>query len=182
MLKNLSDPDRSSKCSCGQMVPDSYDADPSCCSRGTELLFTWRMNGNFEIRLNNRLMDVFPRPDLAKGMFFEYMRSDDPISPEARMRFADGIPSLIAPLPFEGKSSSSSSSSSQKKPKKAKEKFDVDVGAVLNFARGTANNFANGVKKNVLELQVSERAEYCERESAKFRAKLLLTATSILLN
>lgn len=42
-------------------------------------------------------MDVFPRPDIAKGLFSEYL-NDNPISVDARAHFADGFPFLLAPL------------------------------------------------------------------------------------
>ncbi len=50
MLAKISSPLNPSRCSCGQLAPESYRADPSCCSRGTELVFTWRKNGNLEVR------------------------------------------------------------------------------------------------------------------------------------
>jgi hypothetical protein len=43
-------------------------------------------------------MDRFPRPDIAEGIFYEYLRYDDPISPELRERVVDGFPFLLAPL------------------------------------------------------------------------------------
>lgn len=43
-------------------------------------------------------MRVFPRPDIAAGIFFDYLRYDDPISPELRERVVDGFPFLLAPL------------------------------------------------------------------------------------
>jgi len=61
-----------SRCSCGQVPPPDVSADHGCCARGTELLFTWRQNGNFEVRLDGRVMDVFEgRSDLAMGIFYE---------------------------------------------------------------------------------------------------------------
>lgn len=95
-LKILSK-ENSSNCSCGQSAPPEFDANPTCCARGTELVFTWRKNGNFEIRLDGRVMDVFPRPDIAKGIFWEYL-NDNPISLDAKAHFADGFPFLLAPL------------------------------------------------------------------------------------
>jgi hypothetical protein len=41
--------DNPSKCSCGSIAPEEYGADPSCCARGTELVFTWRKNGDVEV-------------------------------------------------------------------------------------------------------------------------------------
>lgn len=43
-------------------------------------------------------MDSFPRPDIAAGIFFEYLRYDDPISPELRDNVVLGFPFLLAPL------------------------------------------------------------------------------------
>lgn len=43
-------------------------------------------------------MESFPRPDIAKGILFEYLRYDDPISPEFRENVVQGFPFLLAPL------------------------------------------------------------------------------------
>jgi len=43
-------------------------------------------------------MEVFPRPDIAEGIFYEYLRYDDPISPDLREHVVDGFPFLLAPL------------------------------------------------------------------------------------
>ena len=43
-------------------------------------------------------MDIFPRPDVAEGIFYEYLRYDDPISVDFRDRVVDGFPFLLAPL------------------------------------------------------------------------------------
>jgi hypothetical protein len=43
-------------------------------------------------------MDIFPHPEIGKGIFFEYLRGDDPMSMDARNHFADGFPFLLAPL------------------------------------------------------------------------------------
>jgi hypothetical protein len=43
-------------------------------------------------------MDILPRPDIAKGIFFEYLRFDDPISPDFREHVVDGVPFLLGPL------------------------------------------------------------------------------------
>ena len=97
MQQKILSKENSSNCSCGQVAPPEYSADPSCCARGTELVFTWRKNGDFEIRLDGRVMDIFHRPDIAKGIFSEYM-NDDPISRDAKAHFTDGFPFLLAPL------------------------------------------------------------------------------------
>lgn len=51
-----------------------------------------------QVRLNGRLMDTFTRPDIAEGIFYEYLRHDDPISPDLRDRVVDGFPFLLGPL------------------------------------------------------------------------------------
>jgi hypothetical protein len=51
-----------------------------------------------QLRIDGRLIDVFSQPDIAPGIFFEYLRGDDPISMEARNNFVDGFPFLLAPL------------------------------------------------------------------------------------
>ena len=43
-------------------------------------------------------MDSFPRPDVGYGIFFEYMRLDDPFSPDFIERAVDGFPHLLSPL------------------------------------------------------------------------------------
>jgi hypothetical protein len=42
-------------------------------------------------------MDIFPRPDMARGIFSEYL-NNNPISQDAKSHFADGFPFLLAPL------------------------------------------------------------------------------------
>ena len=51
MLRTIQSEENSSNCSCGQSAPSEYEADPTCCARGTEMVFTWRKNGDFEVRL-----------------------------------------------------------------------------------------------------------------------------------
>jgi len=98
MLQTIMDKENTSRCSCGQIAPESYQADSTCCARGTEVVFTWRKNGNLELRLDGRTVDIFPSPDVARGIFYEYLRGDDPISYDARDHFSDGFPFLLAPL------------------------------------------------------------------------------------
>jgi len=98
MLNKIKSGDNPGSCSCGQVAPEEYKADPTCCARGTELVFTWRKNGDLEVRVDGRVMDSFPQPGIAKGIFFEYLRFDDPISLDARDHIADGFPFLLAPL------------------------------------------------------------------------------------
>lgn len=49
MLQKIKSKENSSRCSCGQSAPPEYEAEASCCARGTELVFTWRKNGDFEV-------------------------------------------------------------------------------------------------------------------------------------
>lgn len=48
--------------------------------------------------MNGRLMHTFARPDIAIGVFYDYLRYDDPISPDLIERVVDGFPFLLAPL------------------------------------------------------------------------------------
>jgi hypothetical protein len=48
MLRIIQSPDNPSRCSCSQVAPEEYGADPSCCARGTELAFTWLKTGELE--------------------------------------------------------------------------------------------------------------------------------------
>lgn len=43
-------------------------------------------------------MDIFPRPDVAEGIFYEYLRYDAPISLDFKEHVVDGFPFLLAPL------------------------------------------------------------------------------------
>ncbi len=63
-------------------------------------------------------MDTFPHPEIGRGIFYEYLRDDDPMSAEAREHFVDGFPFLLAPLAqlkgFVSRSDASNSRDSQK--------------------------------------------------------------------
>jgi hypothetical protein len=50
MLQLIQSSENTGRCSCGQIAPPEYNADPKCCARGTELVFTWRKNGDLEVR------------------------------------------------------------------------------------------------------------------------------------
>lgn len=50
MLSIIESADNPSKCSCAQSAAESYSADPSCCARGTELVFTWTKDAHLEVR------------------------------------------------------------------------------------------------------------------------------------
>eukprot|EP00980_Cylindrotheca_fusiformis_P016262 scaffold4829_cov129-Cylindrotheca_fusiformis.AAC.22 len=49
MLSIIESKDNPSRCSCAQTAPEEFNADPSCCARGTELVFTWRKDGYLEV-------------------------------------------------------------------------------------------------------------------------------------
>ena len=51
MLSIIQSPDNPSRCSCSQVAPPEYNADPECCARGTELVFTWTKSDNLEVCL-----------------------------------------------------------------------------------------------------------------------------------
>ena len=49
MLETIMSEANPGRCSCGQVAPPEFKADITCCSRGTELVFTWRKNGDLEV-------------------------------------------------------------------------------------------------------------------------------------
>jgi len=165
MLQTIMDEENTSRCSCAQIAPESYQADSSCCARGTEMAFTWRKNGNLELRIDGRIIDTFQDRDVAKGIFFEYLRADDPISVDARDHFADGFPFLLAPLaqvkgvpsPVHLQDSTSDSHRSRESNTKIDlgsmfgntlNAFTCHIGQVSNWVQGNVhggiNNIANG--------------------------------------
>ena len=56
-------PDNPNRCTCAQVAPEEYNADPSCCARGTELVFTWRKNGDLEVRAVKILHEIEVTPN-----------------------------------------------------------------------------------------------------------------------
>ena len=60
-------------------------------------MFTCRKNGNLEICLDGRLVGIFPRPDIARGVFGEYL-DDHQINADAKLYFTDGSPFLLVLL------------------------------------------------------------------------------------
>ena len=48
--------------------------------------------------MNGRIMDTFPDKEMAEGIFYEYLRMDDPISTDFLNRVVDGFPFLLAPV------------------------------------------------------------------------------------
>jgi hypothetical protein len=63
MLRVISSPDNPSRCSCSQVAPPEFNADPTCCARGTELAFTWLRTGKLEVSLD--MKDY--KPDLMRS-------------------------------------------------------------------------------------------------------------------
>jgi hypothetical protein len=56
MLQEIQRADNPSRCSCSQVAPEELQADPSCCARGIELVFTWRKNGDIEVSIGIGLL------------------------------------------------------------------------------------------------------------------------------
>eukprot|EP00429_Kryptoperidinium_foliaceum_P020819 CAMPEP_0176030184 /NCGR_PEP_ID=MMETSP0120_2-20121206/14844_1 /TAXON_ID=160619 /ORGANISM="Kryptoperidinium foliaceum, Strain CCMP 1326" /LENGTH=949 /DNA_ID=CAMNT_0017363421 /DNA_START=182 /DNA_END=3031 /DNA_ORIENTATION=+ len=151
MMAAIQSSENPSKCSCAQIAPDNVGADPSCCARGTELVFTWRKSGALEVRLNGDLMDSFDRPDIAAAIFYEYLRLDDPMSSDFLERVVDGFPMLLGPLSqVKGVSSPSmshSSTSSSKTsigPNPFARALDGVGGAVISGASNVAGLVQHG--------------------------------------
>lgn len=153
MLKTISSEENTSNCSCGQSAPPEFNADPSCCARGTEMVFTWRKNGDMDLRINGRLMDTFPHPEMAKGIFFEYLRGDEPMSMDARDHFADGFPFLLSPLAMlkgvVGKKESSPAASTSKKGKKNNKSVNKFFGGITSSVTSWADDVGSWVQDNV---------------------------------
>ena len=80
------------------MVTLRYDEVCTTFLRNHFMLVSYTSHVDFQCRLNGRVVEVFPRPDIAQGIFFEYLRNDDPISPELKDNVVDGFPFLLAPL------------------------------------------------------------------------------------
>ena len=107
-------------------------------------------------------MDSFPRPDIAAGIFFEYLRWDDPMSFDFLDRVVDGFPFLLAPLSqVKGITSaivSQTSSSiaqqgggSQTNPVlKALEGFGEAVSSTSNNIAGFVQHSANEITTNAM--------------------------------
>jgi hypothetical protein len=51
-----------------------------------------------QVRLNGVFIESFQRPDIAEGIFFEYLRLDNPMSLDFLDRVVEGFPFLLAPL------------------------------------------------------------------------------------
>ena len=61
MLQTIQSKENTSNCSCGQSAPPEYNVDESCCARGTEMVFTWRKNGNLEVSCHVFVLTTFCR-------------------------------------------------------------------------------------------------------------------------
>jgi hypothetical protein len=85
-------------------------------------------------------MASFDRPDIGQGIFYEYLRYDDPISPELLLNVVDGFPFLLAPLNMGIRLPSSSSFPT----KEASPDW-------LNHARTQAAEWANNARKTIVE-------------------------------
>jgi len=55
MLEIIQSPENPSHCSCSQVAPPEYNANPECCARGTELVFTWTKENELEVSLCERM-------------------------------------------------------------------------------------------------------------------------------
>lgn len=169
MLRTIQDEENTSRCSCGQVAPAEYEADPTCCARGTELVFTWLKSGDLELRLDGRLLNTFASPGMGKGIFFEYLRGDDPISFDARDHFVDGFPFLLAPL-----AQVKGISSPVQKPEYAETvKFDERVGPMSYVS----NVISQGVE--FLDARSSEMTHWIEGNVNKTIANMANTFQTI---
>lgn len=70
MLSVIESRENPSKCSCAQTAGEAYGADPSCCARGTELVFTWTKDAHLEVRNLFRMKSEF-KAALASHMVLE---------------------------------------------------------------------------------------------------------------
>lgn len=77
-----------------ELLDDTFRHLGDCCSRGSELLFTWLKNGNLEVRLDNNLIETFYRTALAEDLFLQYV-CEDPISIPAKKGFVTRFPKLL---------------------------------------------------------------------------------------
>jgi len=156
MMKVIQSPDNPSKCSCAQVAAEEYGADPECCARGTELVFTWRKSGALEVRLNGELMDSFDRPDVAAAIFYEYFRLDNPMSRDFLERVVDGFPMLLGPLvQVKGVSSaamSSGSSAASTKPPGSQNPLTKAFEGVSGMVVSSASNVAGLVQHSAMEI------------------------------
>lgn len=91
--------------------------------------------------MDGRIVDTFPRPDVARGIFYEYLRTDDPISPDFANHVVDGFPFLLGPLAQVKGMHVSGAIPSNDTPPQQHQHHDRDLGrAVGNFADMLANH------------------------------------------
>lgn len=109
-----------------------------------------------QIRLNEALMDSFHRPDIAAGIFYEYLRLDDPMSTDFIDRVVDGFPFLLAPL-YQVKGVTSSilmqqGPSSAKKGSQGNHRLAKAFGDLSEALTSRASNFADFVQYSAGEV------------------------------
>lgn len=90
-------------------------------------------------------MDTFPRPDMARGIFSEYM-NHDPISLDAKAHFADGFPFVLAPL-AQVKGMSSAVPIAHDPPKKMESNSGNPVFRLMMHPVNTMNSQAHTLSK-----------------------------------
>ena len=90
-------------------------------------------------------MDTFPRPDMAKGIFTEYL-NNEPISLDAKGHFADGFPFLLAPL-AQVRGMSSAVPKTQEPPKKIKSPSSNPVFRLMGASVDAVNSQAHTLTK-----------------------------------
>ncbi len=87
------------------------------------------------------MMDTFTDPIIGKGIFFEYLRGDDPMSFDARDHFVDGFPFLLAPLAqVKGLSSSIPNQEGTKSDDKATKQNRTPFAHIGKFTDEVFNN------------------------------------------
>jgi hypothetical protein len=92
-------------------------------------------------------MDSFPRPDVAAGIFYEYLRGDDPMSPDFLEHIVDGFPFLLAPLAqVEGVGIPVRSKPALQKPPTSTHYAFKAIGGVSEVVLSTATGFADAVQ------------------------------------
>jgi hypothetical protein len=96
-------------------------------------------------------MDKLPRPDIGIGIFFEYLRLDDPFSPDFIERAVDGFPHLLSPLAqVQGITSSVMQSPPPAVEEKSKLSLKLITGAA-DFAVSHAAALAGAVQHGAAE-------------------------------
>ena len=102
-------------------------------------------------------MDSFPRPDVAEGIFFEYFRTDNPMSTDFLDRVVEGFPFLLAPLsqikgvtsPVISRASPQSDSDSQSNP------FLRTIGGFGGVLSSQASSFADFLQNGAQEMSAN---------------------------